>query len=581
MCCVFFSQLACDEDKPYTPFQVATSLPNDEKAPNTPKADHDQQKRESKWATSLRAPAGSTAWKAFGRTLSAPKGTELHVGLPILNSESDEVTAWVLPDGERKRTASEPGLWLFDAAGKPIRRLLALPDFVPQGNDCRLRAELTGTGPTTFTSRLDAECSSRLLPGTPTTSLAVVDSSRSDPTLVHLRSQEAAPGERLDLIVDSTDQDGDGSDDVRLSVELTAPSGAKESLPLLWLSRTAGASRQPDSPRVELSKRASRLSIAAVRKAERGAVTDEVDALRRLLSSVCGELGKPRLSREGGDPLACGDIQGSLEQLAHVEVQALLGQDKLEDALGAYERADWFGTNFDAKRRKKMADLVLAAIPNTKANRLARFNVETQSPATPHASPLKFTDDGQLFAKCTDKTKRLTMEGDPPLITPATDSEPEKRIEPPEWSMSVTNSKGLEIQAALPSCDRSEVLLAFSTKKPGQQQAPVPLSQLAPRPGTCRAFAPTPLSVVPLSADGGSLVAVVGGQRVSTRGHVRPPSEPVAWSTSLGIAVHLGSKLVLLTGEETDGLHHCVVDEKSKKVACSKKGSVSVFAAPK
>lgn len=580
MCAATTSLLGCDEDKPYTPFQVATALPEDESSPKPKEPPRDEEKSTPRWSPSLRAPLGSETWKVFERTLKAPPGTELHVALTRLNGEPDEVIAWALPRGAKKKPGSEPGVWVFDEAGKPLRRLLSLPDYLPQGADCQLRADLEGTGSATLTARIFAQCSSRLLPGTPVSGVVVLEPNRSEPELVHLRSQEASPGERLDLVVDSHDHDGDGIDDIKITAELAAPSGAKESLPFVWLSRTAGASRTPDSPGAELKKRSSRLAIAAVRKAERAEAPDSVDALRRLTSAVCAELGRPRLFRGNGDGLSCGNIQPSLEELAQVEIQAFLGQGQLERALGAFERATWFGKAFDGARKKKLEKLIRDAIPHQEAKRAARFSVKPKALAGPYASPLHFTSDGQLFAITTETTKRLTMEGDPPLVVPATDDEPEQRIEPPSWEMLLRDSKGMALQAALPSCDRSEVLLAFSTEKVGETPSPVPLPMLAPRPGTCKAFAPTPLDVIPLFVEGGAISAVVGGERVTTRGTVREPSRAVAWNTSLGVALREGAKLTLLTGSIAEGLHHCVVDQKSKEIACVGPDSVSVLSAP-
>lgn len=571
---------ACDEDKPYTPFEVASSLPGQGPAPKTKKSDEKDKDPERVWAAEKRAPRSSSTFRAFKRSLLAPSGTEFEVALPLLNSQSDEVAAWVFPKSGREGAGADAGLWVFDASGQPTRKLLALPEFLPSGTDCEFRANLKGTGPTTFSSRVWATCGSRLLPGTPVVSLAVLDGSKPEAVLLHLRAEEPAVGEKLDLEVESTDQDGDGTDDVKLQVSMTTPSGTKETLPFLWLQRTAGASRQADLPKDELNKRASRLSIASVRKAEREATPAQIDALRRLLSSVCAELGKPRLTGASGDLLKCGNIQSALEQLAQAEVQAFLGQGKKEDAIGATERSEWFGTAFDAGKLKKLKALVQKELSPKKAERMARFNVRTKTLAKPFASPLHFSKDGQLFAKVGELTKRLTMEGDPPLVVPATETEPEKRVEPPEWTISLQDGRGLTPEAALPSCDRSEVILVLGGGEAGSAPTQLPLPFLAPRPGTCRAFAPTPLDAVPLRSEAGALTLVVGGQRVTSAGRLRPDDHPDAWGTSLGVVVVRKENVSVLTGEAAEGLHHCVTNRDASKVACLCKESVCVLKGP-
>jgi hypothetical protein len=200
MCLLGAHELGCDEDKPYTPFQVASSLP-DQDPPPSEVEDAGKEPPKTTWKKALRAPlAKKGQWKVLGRTLNAPAGTELEVALPILNSQSDELAVWVLP--KQGKAGGEPGLWVFDQGGRPTRKLFSLPDFLPSGSDCKLRAELTGTGPRTITSEVTAACSARLLPGTPVVSLAVLDLSRPEPELLHIRAQEAAAGETRDVVVD-------------------------------------------------------------------------------------------------------------------------------------------------------------------------------------------------------------------------------------------------------------------------------------------------------------------------------------------------------------------------------------------
>lgn len=563
----------CDDDKPYTPFQVASSLPAEE-SPKSLKEKTAEDAHAAKSAVKvLRAGGGSSEMKVFGRTLKAPEGTWLEVVLHGLNSESDEVLGWVLP---KKRGASiaSSGVWSFDEAGNAVRRLQKLPEFLPNGADCQFTAELSASGPGTVTSQVESHCSSDLLSGTPVRSLAVLNPAREDPVILHLRQSAPPSGEKVALSVNSSDRDGDGTDDVELTVTLTSPSGIQESLPLRWLVRTAGASRDPEAPLAELSKRVSRLLISSVRKAEREKAPQEIDALRRLMTVICSELGSPRLFGHSGEKLNCGAILPSLALLAEAEVKAYLGANQLGRALGAAERADWYGKN--AARESGLVVLLKEKIPAVKARRLARFRVVPKTSPLPYRTPLTFDDKGQLWLVTEDKPKRLTMDGDPPLVVPATENEPEKRITPPEWSIDIPGPNGRKLQAVVPSCERSEVLLAFEGKD-ARLSAPIPLPLLAPRPGKCAGFAPEPLQATPLYWSAGALVFAVGGETFTSQAKPQLPKQSAAWETALGLSVIMKDKLSLWTGPETKGLHHCAVDAGKKRVACLGKEYVVVL----
>ncbi len=563
----------CDEDKPYTPFQVASSLPNDGSGPpeNAPRADEDSS---AKAATKvLRVGGGSATAKLFGRELKAPAGTWLEVALYGLNGEPDLVYAWVLPQ-ERGSSIESAGVWSFDLQGNPLERVFPLPGFLPNGKDCQFIAELEPSGAHTFTSQIQSHCSSEVLAGTPVRSIAVLDPKKDDPEIIHLRHSAPPPGEKITLTVNSKDRDGDGTDDVEVTILLKGPSGIEESMPLRWLVRTAGASREPEAPRGELEKRASRLLIASVRKAERGKAPEEIDTLRRLLSAVCSELGSPLVRRASGDKLSCGDLVVTLGRLAESEVKSYLGEENVGRALGAVERATWFGKGI--KRPDSLVQLLEGKIPFEQARIEARFRVEAETSASPFRTPLVFDEKGQLWLRGKDKIKRLTMKGDPPLVVPETEDEPEKRVEPPEWSIDASGPDGQKPKAAFPSCERSEVLLVFEDG-PGRLGAPIPLPILSPRPGKCGGFAPEPLAVTPLYWENGALLFALAGETLTSRAQAKLPARPTAWETSMGLAVGSKDKLRLWTGAATSGLHHCAVSTEKNRVACLGNDHVAVL----
>jgi hypothetical protein len=573
MCGSFLVLSACDDDKPYTPFQVASSLPTE----NSPEAESKESPSDASPEKSevkiLKGGGGSATMKAFGRTLKAPDGMGLEVVLHGLNRESDEVLGWVLP---KKRGASveQAGVWRFDTEGNPVERIQPFPDFLPNGADCQFIAEFFASGSQTITSQVESHCSSDLLAGTPVKAIAVLDPSRESPEVLHLRQSSAKSGEKVSLSVNSKDRDGDGTDDIEVNVTLTSPSGVEETLPLRWLVRTAGASREPEAPLATISKHSSALLISAVRKAEREKVPGQVDAARRLLTAVCSELGSPILFGPSGEKLTCGAILPVLSRFVEAEVKAYLGANQPGRALGAVERASWFGKG--AKRDAGLTRLLEAKIPVVPAQRLARFRVTPKTSPLPYSTPLTFDELGQLWLLTDDKPKRLTMEGDPPLITPATEEQPEKIIQPPKWTIELPGPNGKTLKAVVPSCERSEVLLAFEENN-APLGAPTPLPLLAPRPGKCAGFAPEPLAATPLSWSGGALLLAVAGETFTSQAMPALPKVPSAWETSLGLAVVVDEKLSLWTGPETAGLHHCAVDATKGRVACLGKEAIVVL----
>lgn len=557
---------ACNEEKPYTPFQVATSLPGPSAAPSPGSNPHVEPDAAKAARVATSPPPGSKSWQAFGRTITAPPDTIIALGLELATGPPDSVAVWFLSEESRK-PAADAGLWLVDMSGRPTKKLLVIDEKLPKGSDCRFRAGLLQSGPKSITSRLRSECTSRILPGTPVESIVVLAVDRADPVLLDFLVEEAPPGETLTLKVDSSDRDGDGSDDVELGVSLLAPGGQEETLPFRWLSRTAGASRDTDSPKSEFKKIVSQIHTASIRKKERGDVPKRADALRRLLASTCSKAETARIARAGQRGLDCGDLRASLVSLSESVVQAHLGEKEYELGLGEAERADWFLEKRSDAEKQRLKDL-LTKIPSKEATRLATFKVAPLVSTGPSLSPLLFDQTGQLWLQTKEKrTKRLTMAGDPPLVQEATEDQPGQRIEAPSWSLVPLDQSTTVLSAVLPSCDRSEVQLVFSDPT-GTPRAPIPVPVLAPRPGACKNLSAFPLEIVPLQTTRGDLLIAVGGQLVTAEGHPRPLSSPVAWATSFGVAVKSKDDFHLLTGSATRNLSQCVVSLDKKKVAC-------------
>ena len=572
----------CDEEKPYTPFQVATALPQE--------ADQPQPQSESTPASPVpraegeQAPPERSQWRLGETDLNAPTGYVFSSGLQLTLGDSELLLAWILPKKDRKTPETDDaGLYLFDASGRPKTKLAGVSSRLPSGDDCRYSTHLRNTGGETVSSTV--QCRDRLLPDTPNQQLTIVRPDKSPFGVFEVLMAESAPGETVVLEVDSSDRDGDGRDDVELNVALTAPDGTREQLPLRWLSRSAGVSRQADAPLQELSKRVSELSTRSVQKAHREKVPDQVDTLRRLLSTMCEELGTARLTLANGAKVKCGDIWPFLVRLAHSATQAHVGSGEIGAALGEIQRAEWWTHKLNEKELKSLSQLVAPRVSKGKLKQIARFDVTVKSEPAPHHSPLYFLDDGQLFAQLSDgKTKRLTMRGDPPLasLDPSAESEPPDKTaeEPsskmPSWDLIPKGPGGRYLTAAVPSCERSEVQLVFG-RKSGDPLPSVPLPVLAPRPGNCRSYSGFALTPEVLTWEAGQVAVLLGGQVFWSSGKPHALPMEVAWGSELGLVVKDGEKFSLLETDHAADLHHCVVAPQIKRIACLRGPSVYVF----
>ena len=579
----FCLSTACQEDKPYTPFEVATALPEVENAPSSASSPGTVEP-ENRTSAYRRAPPASQKWKQFGVEFVAPAGNEIQGAMATVMDSSTHYVAWLTPRQGNNQSESS-GLWLMTEAGHPQKRLVTYPEFLPRGSDCQFDTSIEQTGPLSLTARLRSNCRSRLLPGTPVELLSVIQPQATDPSLLQLRLLAPAPGERLSYAVDSHDRDSDGKDDIKLDITLTSPEKAQVTLPFLWLTRTAGASQLPEAPRKQLASMAARWAVSAVRKAERGKVPSQVRAGLRLLGSMCSEYGVSRVLRQNGDPIACGDVWPSIAKLQHSHVVALLGDGQLAQALGTAHRSDWLGHKPTEREDKALRLALSSKIEHPTVKQIARFSTATESLETAFASPLRFSADGQLWARVRGgETKRLTLRGDPPLVSPAQDGKPGQRITPPSWSLSPHGPGGRQLTAAVPSCQRSEMQLTFSMAD-GTPADALPIQLLAPRPGNCRGAAVPSTEAIPLFWRGGQLLLVVGGEPLWSAGEQGKIPGAIAWGTRFGVAVMKDEQLRLWTGELTKSMHHCASDGEAQRVACLKNESVYVLeaasAAPK
>lgn len=581
----------CGSEKPYTPFGVASSLPNVElaasvapevAAPPAPAAGFASRKAEL-------VPGALAEWQGPGLDLKAPDARRFAQVLPgdFDGDQKPDALAWLVPAPHEKN--APPGeLWYFPNAATP-RKLSALPGFVPSGPDCTLSPTLTQTGAHSATLDVSATCKAPLIARAPTRAIVVVSPGVEPPVLLTLRAASAAPNETLDLSVDSSDQDQDGRDDVRLTLNVAALGSAEPaSADLAWLDRAAGASRSASEPVASLSRFATHLaSRSRVKHSTYRAETN--GNVVRLLSSLCAESGVARVFDEEGSPFRCGDVTRIVDSLAASDVSYALAQGDVLEAFSVLRRDGWYFRSLSSAGRRIIQRDLLRSVSKLDLDPPFVAHASPTLPQLPHYSPLRFEADGALLIRGTNGVTRV-----------AANRSAEEAVSgdagAASWSLELAAADGERITGTSHACDRSELLFNVSDAQRGLLP-PLTTRLLAARPASCAGHGTGPaVSIAPLGFDQLGLDALINGCHVSTAaaGQKQPatasaPGTPrsadgrwLVTPTALGL---------LLVGDhkelwQTSALHDyadaskfsdCVVANDARAVACVEAGHVLVF----
>lgn len=574
----------CNE-KPYTPFGVASGVPS-ANADAAPSASASEPHFAPKPA--VVAPHDATRWSLGASTIEAPRGRvfERAVQADFNGDGTPDVVAWTLP---KKRTprASPGELWYFPSRGTP-KRLMGLPGFVPTGPSCKLETELTETGPHTLTLDAASHCTTALIPRSPTRAVAVIEPAARHPVLLSLRVAKAAPGEIMKLAVDSSDRDGDGQDDVALTVSVRADAAHRAaSAKLVWLARPAGLSPEASEPAHSFERLAARALFFSKRRRESRRVAGEVNAARRLFAALCKRGGVPRVLNGDGARFTCRGVEGALGRLAEAKALASLELGKVLEASSVLTRDGWYGFKLSAKIRDRIRRAIERAVaPVTVSNVVHVQAAPVSRGAAPRWSPLEFEASGSLLVQTPNGLVRVSVDGSSET---ALDAEAGVAA----WPLAVTLTGGTRWTGVTEPCDRPEVLLVFGAKGP-----PVPTRLLAPRPGTCEGGAPPRVPApAPVGVSGGKLEAIVAGSLVGPRGFgaesmlAVPPGSPrspdgklLVAPTALGLLV-IGTEqrkpeLWTASGVDPLGLSDCAVANGARAVACVEQGRVLLLERP-
>jgi hypothetical protein len=584
---------SCGRDKPYTPFGVASSVPmaaSGEAPPAAPSGSAlAPEKSGFAVQKALVAPANAAQrWQLEGFDLRAPQGRAFAQAV-LFDADGDgqrDALAWTVPAANAGQAASAGELWSFPS-GKDAVKVLSLPGFVPTGPGCQLEVTLSQTGPRTATLEASAACQVAMIARSPTRALAVVAPAAERPRVLVLRVAAPAPEETLKLAVDSSDQDADGRDDVRLTVTVarqgTSESAAAE---LGFFDRAAGVSRNTLEPAETLARFASRETVRAKSKKNAPSVLERVDSARRLLSTLCAESGTPRLFDEDNNPIRCGNLEKSIDFLAAAEQTAALTLGDPTRAASVLARDGWYVRGVSATQRKQLERDLAKTLTQRELNAAVSLVARPKQAGRAQWSPLWFEASGELLVQTSAGVMRVAADG-----SSETPLDPEAGA---PWPLELASASGVRLVDLIDSCDRSEIALSVADGS-GPKPA-LPTSVLAPRPGACGGRGRTlPRFFAPLRFLDSGLEALIAGvwtkpptgAGASPQGSARSPDGRVLVTPHpLGLLV-LGSQNELwnvqkLGGElaAPDKFEHCVVANSASAVACVVGGRARLFLKP-
>jgi hypothetical protein len=581
----------CGSEKPYTPFGVASSLPSAEVAPSVapevavaPAASAGFASRKAELV-----PGALSVWQGPGLDLKAPDARRFAQVLPgdFDGDQKPDAVAWLVP-GPHEKNAPPGELWYFPNGAAP-RKLCALPGFVPSGPDCTLSPTLTQTGSHSATLDVSATCKASLIARAPARAIVVVSPSIEPAVLLTLRAASAAPNETLDFSVDSSDQDQDGRDDVRLTLSVAALGSLEPaSADLAWLDRAAGASRSASEPIASLTRFATRLAVHSRVKHSAYRPDTNSNAVR-LLSSLCAESGVARVFDEDGSPFRCGDVTRIVDSLAGNELSYALAQGDVLEAFSVMRRDGWYFRSLSSAARRAMERELLRSVTRLDLDPPFAARALPTLPQLPHYSPLWFEADGALLIRGANGVTRVAANR-------STEEAVSGDAGAPSWSLVLAAADGERITGTSHACDRSELLFNVSDAQRGLL-APLTTRLLAARPASCSGHGTGPaVSIAPLGFDELGLDALINGSHVTTAaaGQKQPASSQVPGTprspdgrwlvtpTAFGLLLvgdhkELWQTSVLHEHADASKFSDCVVANDARAVACVEAGHVLVF----
>ena len=552
----------CQKEKPYTPFGVTSALPSAEGSTDVPPAPS-AKVEPGKFPPALVAPAGSRKLRMGELTLAAPPRYLFDRALVLGEGSTQQAVAWLRADADAHDIP--PGLLMAYGPGGAARQVMTLPSFVPIAPGCEHATRLVQTGRASVLVDTVASCPPGLMARVPVEAVSVVAPASERPEVLTLRVAAPAPGEALSIDEDSSDRDGDGREDVKLVFTLLGPDGAKASASLAFVDRAAGVSRDAAEPKASLA-----LAAKAILAKAGPNTSAEVDAMRRLLGTLCAEGATPRVFDAEGSAIHCDDVGGVIDSLARAEVLSRLAAKDALGAMSVLTRSDWYFKKIspDAEKTitKELTKRLLAVTPTP-----STLSAKPKTVKGPHWSPLWFEQDGALLIQTDAGVVRASRDG-------TTEAPVDADGGTPAWPLDVTDASGRHLSGSSCACDSSEVQLSLT----GAAAGPTGLAThlLSPRPGGCKGRFSCPDPVPIATGPDGFSVLLAGalsepkkmGKALPSPGSARSPDG--SWlvvTTPLGLLVTGAAQELWKLPDlplDTRRAQDCVVANDRTAVAC-------------
>lgn len=574
--------LGCEDRRPYTPFPVATGSGGTVAAPPAPPPPVVPTAPPPPLEPQV-APSRALQWRVAERDLQAPDGLIFRLALVggIEGGGARDVLAWAVGTPEHPSIGE---LWLYPESGEP-RLIMAAPGFLPTGPGCSHGARLMHAGPSSVALDIEATCSGPLLPRSPERSVSVLAPLRSPPLIAGFRLAAPARDERLEMEISAADRDGDGRDDVQMSLRFGTTLSADVLARFVWLQRAAGLSRDMSEPRASFAALAEPVNARAGQAgaaADAASVAANASTARRMFASLCAESGTARIFLDDGAALDCGDLSSPFEAFTSAEVDAALAAGQAGEALAALERHTWYASGSGAPREAFSVRLRAKIDKRLIRRRVIKLVPLQALPRAvepgPHYSPLGFHPDGSLLVLTRDGVVRAAPDGR---------FEYDASDELDGWPTVVAAANGEQLSGIAFPCERSDVIW-LRTAADGTPLEPISTRLVAPRPGSCGGSTPfTPPVVSPAAWVSAEPSAYVGASWLGESVAHPPLGSAVSPNGRFGIAAARSGLVVASEGRTAlwvfddptlpARLSDCVVSNNAQAAACLLAGRAYVI----
>jgi hypothetical protein len=574
---------SCRNEHPYVPFSIGDGdLPTGTQ-PEGDAAEPVEADAGPVLEEALVAPPMTTSWNVGGATLKAPDGRLFAFGLVHDFDGDGKLDAFAVLFAASGRELGQVVFYRGQDGGRAAPTvLLSSPE--PLDSSCSPTPRLARIGKSSVEAELAAKCTGHTRP--PARAFAILTAaSAASPEHVRLglkvTDPPGTPPLRLDA--DGSDRDGDGVEDVNLTVTVqggTAPfePGPKVSAQLRFFDRPAGLSRDPDEPDASLRALAGGASLKAVRAKDAPSVPLLVRQIGFLYSAMCTEGGAPRLlPTSGAGEIACGPSH-ALEEAGFAEMRSYLtGGDTLRAAF-ALDGAQMPPATRTPQRLVEAGNWMKQVAPPIEAASVRQVGARPKAGDAHGASyaPLSFDAAGKLLVETDAGVVRVDpVQGDE---ADASDVQP--------WNLDVVGPAGGRLTGASVECSTGAVHATIQGDG-ALSVVPLPVSFL--RLSHCGSGS-APLPVLPLAWGAGGLEVVVAGQALlveNDRSHAsllaaqieqKPPrgsprsadGAVTVVPSALGLVIG-GARKRLLTSKDLPygDAQDCVVNPDATRVACS------------